>query len=103
MNAATASAASPRRRTDDISADLSKSREDPYRQTDDRELLSAALARLSPDHRLVVALRFYRDLTIDEIATKLDLRPGTVNSRLHYAMKRLHSWLDEADAKVAIR
>ena len=90
-------------RTEDLSPELSRTADDPYRQTDDRDLLSGALARLSPEHRIVVALRFYRDLTIDEIAAKLNLRPGTVNSRLHYAMKRLHSWLDDADAKQANR
>jgi RNA polymerase sigma-70 factor (ECF subfamily) len=45
--------------------------------------------RLSPDHRAVVALRFYRDLPIGEIAMLLNLRVGTVHSRLHYALKHL--------------
>jgi RNA polymerase sigma-70 factor (ECF subfamily) len=76
---------------------------DPYGQALDRDVLVKAIATLSPDHRLVVALRFYRDLTVDEIARQLGTRPGTVNSRLHYAMKRLHAVLHESDAKEALR
>jgi RNA polymerase sigma-70 factor (ECF subfamily) len=90
-------------RPQDISDDLAAAPDDPYSQALDRDMLGAALARLSPDHRLVVALRFYRDLTVDEIARQLGIRPGTVNSRLHYAMKRLHAALDDADAKGTLR
>ena len=57
----------------------------------------ARLAQLSPDHRVVVALRFYRDLTVDEIA-RVGTAQGTVNSQLHYAMKRLQGVVDRADA-----
>ena len=76
---------------------------DPIGQALDRDVLGAALASLSPDHRLVVALRFYRDLTVEEIARLLGTRPGTVHSRLHYAMKRLHATLDEADVTRTLR
>jgi RNA polymerase sigma-70 factor (ECF subfamily) len=89
--------------TQDLSDDIARTPEDPLAQALDRDVLAAALAKLSPDHRIVVALRFYRDLTVDEIARQLDLRPGTVQSRLHYAMKRLHAALDEADAKGTLR
>jgi RNA polymerase sigma-70 factor (ECF subfamily) len=74
-------------------------REDPFARADDRELLGEAIRRLSPDHRVVVALRFYRDLTTDEIARLLGARAGTVRSRLHYAMKELRSFMEAADQK----
>ncbi len=90
-------------RVQDISADLKPAPGDPMGQALDRDLIGAALAKLSPDHRVVVALRFYRDLTIDEIAMQLGIRPGTVHSRLHYAMKRLHATLDDADAEGTLR
>lgn len=90
-------------RTQDLSEDLATAPGDPMAQALDRDVLGKALATLSPDHRLVVALRFYRDLTVDEIARQLDVRPGTVQSRLHYAMKRLQTALDDADAKGTIR
>jgi RNA polymerase sigma-70 factor (ECF subfamily) len=50
-----------------------------------------------------VALRFYRDLTIPEIAELVGARPGTVKSRLHHALRRLHDHLDRAEAQEALR
>ena len=52
---------------------------------------------------MVVALRYYRDLTVDEIAHRLDIPRGTVQSRLHYALKQLHDGIDAADAKGTLR
>ncbi len=71
---------------------------DPFGQAHDRDVLGSAIATLSPDHRVVVALRYYRDLPVEEIAKRLDIPPGTVQSRLHYALKRLHAAID-ADAE----
>ena len=76
---------------------------DQLGQALDRDVLSAALATLSPDHQVIVAMRFYRDLTTEQIATELGIRPGTVSSRLHYAIKRLHAALDESDARRAVQ
>jgi RNA polymerase sigma-70 factor (ECF subfamily) len=61
------------------------------------------MSRLGPDDRVVLALRFYRDLTVDEIAHRLAISPGTVKSRLHYALRRLHDVLDEPRAREAVR
>ena len=55
--------------------------------------LAAALNRLPEGHREVVVLRFYEDLKIHEIAARLALSPGTVKSRLHYAMSKLKNLL----------
>ena len=52
---------------------------------------------------MVVALRYYRDLPVDAIAGRLGIPAGTVQSRLHYALKRLHAALDTADGKGTIR
>jgi RNA polymerase sigma factor (sigma-70 family) len=48
-----------------------------------------AVRALSPRRRAVVVLRFYEDLTIDQIADVLRTRPGTVKSLLHRALKDL--------------
>ncbi len=94
---------SARRQPTDISAEVAITSGDPYGQAHDRDLLADAIAGLSPDHRVVVALRFYRDLPIEEIASRLDIPAGTVQSRLHYALKRLHAAIDTADGKGTIR
>lgn len=57
--------------------------------------LREALADLSPEHRAVVILRYLLDYTPGEIARMLDLRRGTVNSRLRRALDRLAVVLEE--------
>ncbi len=82
-----------RRRTQDLSPELQFYAADDHGVTDDRALLLPALARLSLDQRVVVALRFYRDLSIDQIAAGLGVPPGTVKSRLHRGLRELRAGL----------
>jgi RNA polymerase sigma-70 factor (ECF subfamily) len=49
---------------------------------------------LTPEQRVVVVLRFWRDLSIEEIADRLDVPSGTVRSRLHYALRSLRAEID---------
>jgi RNA polymerase sigma-70 factor, ECF subfamily len=49
----------------------------------------AALARLSPEHRAVVVMRYLLEFTPGEIADALDLPRGTVNSRLRRGLDAL--------------
>src|SRR6478735_4702334 len=83
----------------DISAEVALATGDHAGRTEERDIVGAAIAALSPDHQVVVALRYYRDLPIDEIATRLGIPAGTVQSRLHYALKRLHAAIEAADGK----
>lgn len=64
----------------------------PGEQVEQRERVAAvraALARLSPEQRAVIVLRYYLDLSEDEMARRLDTAPGTIKSRLHAARRRL--------------
>jgi RNA polymerase sigma-70 factor (ECF subfamily) len=92
-----------RRLTADLSEEVAAATGDPFDAAADRERIAVAIAGLSPDHQIVVALRFYRDLTVDGIAERLGIPPGTVRSRLHYAMKQLQDALDAADDRGSIR
>jgi RNA polymerase sigma-70 factor, ECF subfamily len=56
--------------------------------------LGAALARLSPEHRAVIVLRYLLEFTPGEIARLLDLPRGTVNSRLRRGLDALGSTLE---------
>jgi len=49
----------------------------------------AALARLPPEHRAVVVMRYLLELTPGEIADALGLPRGTVNSRLRRGLDTL--------------
>lgn len=62
-----------------------------------REFLLHAVRALSVEHREVIVLRFYADLTVDQIAERTGTRPGTVKSRLHYALRRMRADVDVAD------
>jgi RNA polymerase sigma-70 factor, ECF subfamily len=89
--------------TTDISAEVAIASGDAFGQAHDRDEMGQAIATLSPDHRVVVALRYYRDLSIEDIADRLDIPPGTVQSRLHYALKRLHAALDRPEGRGTVR
>ena len=58
------------------------------RSNDDRDVLSL-LAGLSAERRELVTLRFVDDMSLQDIATALDLPLGTVKSRLHAAISDL--------------
>ncbi|PTX99781.1 hypothetical protein DB346_18360 [Verrucomicrobia bacterium LW23] len=63
-----------------------------------RETIAAAIAELSPEHRAVVQLRLIDEMSLEETATLLRCKPGTVNSRLHYACEHLRRKLRHAVA-----
>jgi len=65
----------------------------------DRDVLERGFARLPMNHRIVVVLRYYADLSVPEIARTLDIREGTVKSRLYHALRGLRAAV-EADARV---
>jgi RNA polymerase sigma-70 factor (ECF subfamily) len=60
-----------------------------------RDALDRAFARLSADHRTVLALRYTLDLPLTEIARTLGVPEGTVKSRLHTAIARLRAAYEE--------
>lgn len=55
----------------------------------------AALEKLSPEHREVLMLSFYNDLSYAEIAQILGCPEGTVKSRVYYAKEQLKKLLSE--------
>jgi len=54
-----------------------------------RETIFEAMGELSVEHRAVVQLRLVDEMSLEETARLLRCRPGTVNSRLHYASEHL--------------
>jgi RNA polymerase sigma-70 factor, ECF subfamily len=66
----------------------------------DRDQMERAARRLSIDHRVVVILRYYLDLSQNEIAELLGIPVGTVRSRLRYALRGLRAAVD-ADERPA--
>src|ERR1700728_1691177 len=67
----------------------------------DRQLVSAALAHLSPAHQSVLVETFYRGGTMATVARELGIPHGTARSRLHYALDAMRKQLQEHDVVAA--
>jgi RNA polymerase sigma-70 factor (ECF subfamily) len=63
-----------------------------------RDQLERAIRRLSVDHRTVLVLHHYADMSLERVAQVLEIPLGTVKSRLHHAMHAMRVALD-ADAR----
>jgi RNA polymerase sigma-70 factor (ECF subfamily) len=71
---------------------------DPERsaaQHEIRRLLELAIDKLPEPFRLVFVMRDVEDLSIEETATLLGIRPETVKTRLHRARRMLRETLDQ--------
>jgi RNA polymerase sigma-70 factor, ECF subfamily len=68
---------------------------DYHDQLRDEHDLMAAIAALDVDLRVVVILRYWADLTVDDVAERLAIPAGTVKSRLHRAIGQMRSQLLE--------
>jgi RNA polymerase sigma-70 factor (ECF subfamily) len=62
-----------------------------------RDLVARALARLGPDERALLALRFVADLEVPDLARTLGIPEGTAKSRLHRSLAKLRPRLLEMD------
>jgi RNA polymerase sigma-70 factor (ECF subfamily) len=58
----------------------------------------ATIEQLTPDHQEILLLRYYSDLSYNEIADALDIKLGTVMSRLSRARGRLLELVGDAPA-----
>lgn len=70
---------------------------DPVGAFDDAERVHHALDQLPLPQREALTLYFLEDLSIDDIAKVLDVSPGTVKSRLHYAKRAIRKILSDGD------
>ncbi len=61
--------------------------------------LNRVIDRLSPEHRTILLLRYFGDLSYQEIADVLQVKIGTVMSRLSRAKVRLHDLLGEEQGR----
>jgi RNA polymerase sigma-70 factor (ECF subfamily) len=61
--------------------------------------LDRAIAALDIDHRVVLVMRYWQDLTVDDIAGRLGIPAGTVKSRLRNGLKRLRADLEASNGR----
>lgn len=69
--------------------------DEDLQRIEERVVLAEALARLTPDHRAAIVEVAIRERTVTEAAAALGVPPGTVKSRVFYALKALRLVLEE--------
>lgn len=67
---------------------------DPFRTILDRDEVLRAMAFLDDDHRIVIVLHYWADLTLEGVAERVGWPVGTVKSRLNRALATMRSRLD---------
>jgi RNA polymerase sigma factor (sigma-70 family) len=57
----------------------------------------SALMQVPPRQRLALVLRYYEDLTLDDVAEAMSCRTGTAKSLIHRGLESLKEVLDHGD------
>ncbi|MDR1069721.1 MAG: RNA polymerase sigma factor [Gracilibacteraceae bacterium] len=70
---------------------------DMYEAREERADLNRALGSLGEKYKEVVLLRFFEELSLDEIAAVLEIPVSTVKTRLYRALEKLRIKADEVD------
>lgn len=65
-----------------------------------KEYLKKAVARLPAKYKRLVELRYFQELSYDEVATELELPLGTVKAQLFRARELLHQELKHMQSKL---
>ena len=68
--------------------------DDEVTRVDRRDELNRAFQRLTPEHRMALAMHFYLGMRPGEIALTLGIPEGTATSRIHYGGRALRAALD---------
>lgn len=79
----------------DLLHDPAPDPEDMAQQAEFQGVVRSALRQLPPEQRAVVVLRYYLDMSEEEVAIETETPIGTVKWRLHAARKRLRALLGQ--------
>lgn len=69
--------------------------EDRLERMETNAAVSAAIAQLPPDQRAAIVMRYYLELSDDEMSAKLDCAKSTVRWKLHVARRKLKGILSD--------
>ncbi len=59
------------------------------REIEQKDLLAAAISRLTPDHRAVIELTYYYGMSYQEIADIMNCPENTIKTRMFHARRKL--------------
>lgn len=65
-------------------------------KSDKAAALSAVIARLSEEHRTVIDLVYYQEMSVGEVADVLGIPANTVKTRMFHARKKLAGMMGDA-------
>ncbi len=94
-----------RKRRDDLSIDNTRGEytqqpvspaptpEEDIINVQQRAQLEAYLHKMSPKYRKLIELRFFKDLSYEEIAAQLDMPLGTIKTQIHRARAQLCDYI----------
>ncbi|CAI9393599.1 RNA polymerase sigma factor [Niallia sp. Sow4_A1] len=68
-----------------------------YLQKEESEIIMKAIEKLDFKHQIIVILFYFQDLSIKEISQLLNIKEGTIKSRLYYSKQRLKSLLENKE------
>ncbi len=66
-----------------------------HAENGDLESLTQAMNALEAGQRAALVLRYFNDLSYDEVARSLNVPLGTVKSRINHALKKLRAQMQE--------
>ena len=75
--------------------DLDDDPEQTTQKQDKGRIMRTCIARLSPDHREILDLVYYQEMSVGEAADVLGIPENTVKTRMFYARKKLSELLLE--------
>lgn len=71
--------------------------QDIWEKEETNQELQEAISRLNAEDRSLIVLRYFNELSIKEIASLNDTRPGTIKSRLFRAREKLKILMQPGD------
>ena len=74
----------------------SPSAEDKLMGTQQQKSVVRHMDKLSPDHKEVLLLAYFKELSVKEMAVTLNISENTVKTRLFYARQRFKKILSRA-------
>ncbi|MDQ6422775.1 sigma-70 family RNA polymerase sigma factor [Paenibacillus sp. LHD-117] len=68
-----------------------------HRDPEERMGMAEQIAKLPSNLRMVIVLKYYRDMTITEIAEMMEKPDGTIRTWLHKALKQMRADMGERE------
>ncbi|WP_214626613.1 sigma-70 family RNA polymerase sigma factor [Paenibacillus agaridevorans] len=72
----------------------------PGQESIERLGIEEQLAKLLPHYKMVIVLKYYRDMTITQIAEMMEKPDGTIRTWLHKALKQLRAEIGEREGGI---